>query len=286
MPVVQHTAHSALYRHKKRGLPYRWDLNIYRGCTHNCRYCYSVKSHKYLTDDPDTIFAKTNVAEALDRELSSPAWRGEIINIGGVCDSYQPAEAECRIMPEVLRVLIKHKNPAIISTKSDLILRDIALIDELASHAYVNIAACITTPDTKLAARVEPGAVSPSRRLDVLHEFGKTRANTAFHIMPILPFLADDEDSLETMVRMAADANVNYLLAGMLNLRGDIQPRYIDFIASDYPRLLPGYLALFRTGSASQLYKARVHGRLSRLREQFGVSNDYRSFLPEVAQSA
>ncbi len=286
MPIVEHTARSALHRLTRPGLPYHWDLNIYRGCSHKCRYCYAVKSHRYLTDDPDTIFAKMNIAEALDRELSSPAWRGDIINIGGVCDSYQPAEGDCRIMPGVLRVLIKHRQPVIISTKSDLILRDIALIDTLARHTYVNIAACITTADKAIAAKVEPGASSPRERFNMLCELGKTRARTALHIMPVLPFLADGEESLESLVRMAADADVDYLLAGLLYLRGDIKPRYIDFISSEYPRLLPGYLALYRSGRASLLYKARIHSRLAVLRQRFGVSSDYRSLLPRVARPA
>jgi len=138
--IEQITCKTALNK-LKRSIPYGWDLNIYRGCAHACTYCYAIYTHEYLNESNfSKVFAKTNIAEQLDSELSKPTWKREIINIGGVTDSYQPAEAELKIMPEVLKVLIKHKTPAIISTKSDLILRDYALIDELSKITYVNIA--------------------------------------------------------------------------------------------------------------------------------------------------
>ncbi|WP_330656079.1 SPL family radical SAM protein [Alkaliphilus flagellatus] len=109
----------------KRHMPYSWDLNIYRGCEHGCKYCYAMYSHQYLgsKDYFGNIFIKTNIVQKLEEQLSSSSWKREIINIGGVTDSYQPIEEEYKIMPKILKLLIKYKTPAIISTKSDLILR-------------------------------------------------------------------------------------------------------------------------------------------------------------------
>ena len=135
----------------KRKIPYGWDLNLYRGCAHDCIYCYARHQHPHSeTHDFETIYAKTNLAEVLDRELRRPGWKREIINIGGVTDSYQPAEAELKLMPEVLRVLIRHKTPAIISTKSTLVLRDIELIDRLSHLTYINVAASVVTRDESI----------------------------------------------------------------------------------------------------------------------------------------
>ena len=99
-----------------------------------------------------TIYKKDNIAEQLERQLASPSWKGEVINLGGVTDNYQPWEAENGMMKEVLEVLIKYRNPCIISTKSDLILRDYELIDRLSRLTYVNIASTITCVDEDLAA--------------------------------------------------------------------------------------------------------------------------------------
>ena len=81
-------------------------------------------------------------------------------------------------MPELLKLLIRFENPAIISTKSDLILRDYDLIDQLSRVAYVNIAATVTTMDEDIRSVLEPGGVSSSRRFDVLSEFRKTNASS------------------------------------------------------------------------------------------------------------
>ena len=166
------TAQSALNK-LKRKIPYGWDLNIYRGCGHGCRYCYAMYSHDYLDGEKDfhrDIFVKTNIVEQLEKELKSESWNREVINIGGVTDSYQPAESRYRLMPEILKLLIKYKTPAIISTKSDLVLRDYELIDELSQITYINIAATITTVDETIARKIEPGSASPSDRFKVLKE--------------------------------------------------------------------------------------------------------------------
>ena len=209
----------------KGRFPYRWDLNIYRGCEHGCRYCFALYTHKYMDNRRagcffSTIYKKENIAEQLERQLASPSWKGEVINLGGVTDNYQPLEAENGLMTEVLEVLIKYRNPCIISTKSDLILRDYELIDRLSRMTYVNIASTITCVDEKLAAELEPGAVSPDRRFAMLKEFAKTNASTGVHSMPLIPYLTDDTANLEGLYQGAVSCGARYLLPGYLNLKG------------------------------------------------------------------
>ena len=65
-------------------------------------------SHDYLQDDDfhENIYVKTNIVERLEEDLSRSSWKRDIVNIGGVTDSYQPCEAHYKIMPEVLKLLI------------------------------------------------------------------------------------------------------------------------------------------------------------------------------------
>ena len=105
----------------KGRFPDKWDLNIYRGCEHGCRYCFALYTHKYMENQRagcffSTIYKKDNIAEQLERQLASPAWKGEVINLGGVTENYQPWEAENGLMKEGLEVLIKYINPCIISS--------------------------------------------------------------------------------------------------------------------------------------------------------------------------
>lgn len=283
MGLVKMDVQQALHKLNKRGLPYQYDLNIYRGCTHGCKYCYAFQSQSYLRDrgQEEDVFVKANIVEVLERELASPTWKKEIINIGGVCDSYQPCEASYQLMPAILRLMIKYKNPIIISTKSNLILRDLELIDELASHTYVNIPVCITSVNPEISQKVEPGASSPEERFRTLKELGHTRAYTGLHVMPILPLLADDRETLETLARWAHEADVSYMLTGILYLTGGIRKRYLSFIEKEFPEYYDVYVALYPKGSANQEYKGRIHTLFDEMKRKYQVNTSYAIFLPD-----
>ena len=230
------TCASALNNVRGR-FPYSWDLNIYRGCEHGCKYCFAMYSHQYLGSEQyfNDIFIKTNVVERLEKQLSSSSWKGEVINIGGVTDSYQPLETQYKLMPDILRLMIKYKNPCIISTKSDLILRDYDLIEELASLTYVNVAATITCMDEAIRQKIEPLGAPSLRRFEMLKQFSKTDACTALHFMPIIPFLTDTRENIDSLFFHAKDSGVKYVIPGVLNLRGQTRQAFFEFIRVEYP---------------------------------------------------
>jgi len=269
-------AKSALYK-LKRKVPYGWDLNIYRGCEHACRYCYAIYSHKYMNsaDYFGEIFVKTNIVDLLEMELMSEKWKGDVINIGGVTDSYQPAEARYRVMPEILKLLIKYKTPAIISTKSSLVLRDYDLIDELSKITYINIAATVTVMDESIRSKIEPGSAESTERFEVLKAFRKTNASIGLHVMPIIPLITDTEDNFESMFALARDCNVHYVLPGTLYLRGDTRSYFFCFLQDRYPDLVESYRELYKTGGASKEYKAELYAMVNRLRDKYRLSSSY-----------
>ncbi len=282
-PIYKETeAKSALHK-LKRKIPYGWDLNIYRGCSHNCVYCYAVSSHEYLgfEDFSGEILVKTNIAEVLEKELRSPDWKGEVINIGGVTDSYQAAEKHYTLMPQILKLLIKYKNPAIISSKSDLILRDYDLIDKLSRLTYINVAQTITSLDEKVREKIEPGAAPSARRFEVLKEFSKTNASLGLHVMPIIPYLTDNRENLHELCRKGSEARVDYLLPGTLYLRGKARPRFFDFIQNEYPALSEKFRALYKTGGAGKPYKEEMYKVLNSYRDKYNLSGSYMKPMKE-----
>lgn len=117
-------------------------------------------------------------------------------------------------MPDTPRLPIKFKTPAIILTKSDLILRDYDLTDTLSNITYVNIAASITTLDEDLTSRIEPGGVESIRRFNVLKTFRKTNASIGLHVMPIIPYLTDGFENSDALFKLAKEAGVYYVLSG------------------------------------------------------------------------
>lgn len=267
----------------KRKMPYRWDLNVYRGCEHGCRYCYAIYSHDYLVAEnfDKDIYVKTDILEKLERQFSHPSWKREIVNIGGVTDSYQPAEGYCKLMPEILKLFIRFKNPAIISTKSDLILRDFHLIDELSRLTYINVAATITTADEELRKLIEPGSVHSKRRFEMLKTFRNTNASVGLHVMPIIPFLTDSYNNMDALFRMAKDSDVHYVLTGTLYLRGKTRSAFLEFIKKDFPHLYQGFIALYKKGGADKEYKNSLYKVVNELRDQYSLSGSYSNIMKE-----
>lgn len=281
------TCESALNK-LKRKIPYGWDLNIYRGCEHGCKYCYAIHSHKHLDSNEffKDIYIKTNIVEQLERQLRLSTWKREVINIGGVTDSYQQAEATKKIMPEILKLLIKYKTPAIISTKSDLILRDYDLIDELSRITYVNIASTITTVDDGVRTLIEPNSSTSKERFAMLKEFKKTNASVGLHVMPIIPYITDSRKNIDGLFECAKDSNVDYVLPGTLYLRGETRKVFFDFIKESYPHYYEDLCFLYNKGGADQSYKNDLYKMVNELRDRYKLSSSYSKPMKEkLAQS-
>ncbi len=276
------TCEAALNKLKRR-VPYSWDLNIYRGCEHGCKYCYAIYSHRHMGSDDyfGDIYIKTNVVEQLEKQLRSPNWKREIVNIGGVTDSYQPAEEQYKLMPEILKLLIKYKTPAIISTKSDLILRDYDLIDELSRLTYINVAATITTMDEEIRKLIEPNGAASNKRFEMLKEFRKTNASVGLHVMPIIPYLTDSFKNIDSLFIKAKESDVHYVLPGTLYLRGQTRTVFFNFIKEKFPHLYDNLLMLYKTGGADKEYKNQLYQMVNELRDKYALSSSYTKPMKE-----
>lgn len=275
-------ARSALHYHDKEQ-PTHWDLNVYRGCAHGCTYCFARYSHDYIGggDFFNHIVAKTNLAPILDKEFRKSTWLHEPVNLGGVSDSYQPVEATLKLLPPILEVFIKHSNPLLISTKSDLILRDKVLFARLSERTEVRVAASITTANDSLAQLLEPGATAPSHRFTMLRAMKEIGVKTYILLMPILPYLTDEPDQLEQIYQQAGRAGVEGIIAWPLNLRGKVKPAFIQFLREKFPALVAPYTGLFHGSSASPSYTSQMLEITAELGKKYGISKIPR-FAPET----
>ncbi len=261
----------------KGRFPYKWDLNPYRGCSHGCQYCYAMYSHKHFTKNDffKDIYVKTNIVEQLDKKLSSKTWKKEIINIGGVTDAYQPIEADKKLMPEILDVMIEHENPIVISTKSDLISRDFNQIKKLSKITYVNIAATVTTMNESIRQKIEPISVSSQKRFNVLKKFKETNASIGLHMMPILPYITDSHENMNKIMLNAKEVGVDYILTGLLYLKSDTRIKFLNFIKLNYPLVYQNYLDLYKLGPIDLDYKKQIYSKISKLKTKHGLTSDF-----------
>ena len=272
MEYKEITVKSALHYHESE-MPCHWDVNVYRGCGHGCRYCFAQYSHDYL-DSGDffgEIFVKRNIAEVLDRELSKKSWKKTLVNLAGVTDSYQPAEAHYRLMPGVLKVLIKHRNPIVLTTKSSLILRDIDLVRELASVTSVSIGTSITMMDENLRRIIEPGASPANERFQVLKECKDAGCRVNILLTPVLPYLTDSIENMEEIYRLAASIGVNGISPWPLNLKGSTKRKFFSFLSFHFPALLADYRQLYTRWHVDALYENELRKQVMFLRQKYGI---------------
>lgn len=262
---------SALHHHNSKWLPYKYDINVYRGCGHRCIYCYALYSHDYIGGGSfyRDIFAKTNIAELLQQEL--PGFSRRPVNLGGICDSYQPAERECALMPRVLELLAKYSVPTVVCTKSALILRDIDWLRKVNEAGGLGTAVTVTTMDEMVAKLIEPGASSSYQRMEVVKELKQRGIGCGVHLMPIIPFLTSDMKSLEAVYSAAKDAGADYVLAGGLNLKGRTRQGFFDSVRERFPSQYRSIRELYQNKPKYYEYKQQLFENLSKLRKKYDM---------------
>lgn len=207
-----------------------------------------------------------------------------MINLGSVTDSYQEIEKHYKFMPEILKLLIKYKTPMNIFTKSDLILRDFELIDKLSNVTRVNIASTITTADEKLSSLLEPKAVTPKRRFNMLKEFTKTKSSVGVNIMPIMPYIT--ENGIEEILQNVRYYDIHYTIHGILNLKGACRKIYLNFIRTHFPHIYKKYLYLYGYGyEPKKEYTIKIYKTVRELEKKYCLSHNKKNVIKEDSNS-
>jgi hypothetical protein len=157
-------AKSALNHVPSAPFGFNWTINLYRGCTHACTYCFARRTHRYLDLDAGRDFereivVKVNAPEVLRAELARRSWKRDLVAIGTNTDPYQWCEGRYKLMPPVLEALRDSDTPVSVLTKSPLVLRDLDRYVEMAGRAGASVNLSVPTLDEK-----DPGAARRRRR--------------------------------------------------------------------------------------------------------------------------
>ncbi len=242
-------ARTIIARNSSPDIPFIQSINPYRGCEHGCIYCYARPTHAYLDLSPGLDFetrlrVKYNAAEQLERELANPRYQTQTITLGANTDPYQPVEREHRITRALLEVLLAHRHPVSIITKSGLIERDIDLLAELASQGLASVAISVTTLDRELKRRLEPRATSGSVRLAAVRALSAAGVPVSVLCAPVIPTLNDAE--LEQIVAQSADAGATGAAYILLRLPGEVSILFQQWLELHYPDRAAHVMSLIR----------------------------------------
>lgn len=221
-----------------------YHMNLYKGCPFGCIYCDS-RCEAYHIENFDEVRIKENALEILEEELKSKGLKG-VVSFGTLSDPYNPEEKELELTRNALKLIAKYKFGVSIDTKSDLILRDVDLLQEISEYNNVIIKISITTYDDELARKLEPNVITSTKRFQVLKILRQNNLYAGVLMTPVLPFLTDTEENITNMILKSKESDAKFIYTKMgMTLKTNQRDYYYKALDVLYPGLKEDYIAVY-----------------------------------------
>jgi len=266
----------------KRSMPFTWTINPYRGCEFGCRYCYARYTHEFMelrdgVEFEQKIYVKQHAADLLRRELRQVK-NGESIALGTATDPYQPAERRYQVTRGILEEFGRHRGFELgIVTKSNMVVRDLELLKEVARTNLLSVHITITTLDVDLARILEPRAPRPDLRLDAVRALAQTGLRVGVSCSPVVPGITDSPKDLEALIQAAAESGANYVFANPLFLKPCSAAVFLPFLEQNFPHLAANYRERYHDRAfLPPAYAKGLSDLLARLKEKYKLTPAHR----------
>lgn len=266
-----------------------YGMNIYRGCSHGCIYCDSRSKCYQFTHPFEDIEVKRNAPELLEKALRSKRKRC-MIGTGAMSDPYMHCEEELRLIRKCLEIICKYGFGAAIQTKSDRILQDIDLLDEINRSAKCVVQITLTTYDDDLCSILEPNVCNTKRRIEVLEEMQKRGIPTVVWLTPILPFINDTVENITSIMNECVRTGVKGIIDfGMgLTLREGDREYYYAALDKYFPglkqRYISTYVNAYELPSPNEKELTAVYKRICRENSMMSTPEECFSFMRELPE--
>lgn len=239
----------------------------YLGCEWGCEYCYwrgeKYNPHKASRDpevpkydDPfsEYIKVKEGAPELLRKALKDKP--PDLIYL----DNYQPVDSKYLYTRKMLEVCHELGFPVFINEKSPTLLRDLDILRKIGEKSYLNVGwSIITTRDDETRKVFEPRAPRISARFSAMRELAKDGITTGTVFMPILPFVYDDEENIEAVIRETKESGGQYVLDAGLTLDGSCKAHFYESLEDYDPNLVDKYEELYSDSDEPAGRAAEVH---------------------------
>ncbi len=247
-------------RNQSPDIPFDRSINPYRGCEHGCFYCFARPTHAYLglsagLDFESRLFAKEGAAELLERELAAPKYSPATIALGTNTDPYQPIERRYRITRSLIETLSRARHPTTIVTKSNLVLRDLDILTDMARDGLVKVFLSVTTLDRALARKMEPRAPTPQKRLEAIEALNRAGVPAGVMVAPVIPAINDAE--IETILTRAYAAGAREGGYVVLRLPHELRDMFREWLQVHYPDKLKRAVSLMQSMREGKDYEAQ-----------------------------
>jgi DNA repair photolyase len=273
---------SLLNRCNGKRVPFDWTVNPYRGCAMGCRYCYAAYTHEFLgiarpEEFHSTVYVKRGAEPETATALALAVRRQELVALGTATDPYQPGESREQVTRRFLELVAQHRGVRLaITTKGAVILRDLDLLLKIQARSSLSIHVSLISPRSELLRRIEPWAPPPEVRIDVMRRLAAAGLRVSLSLAPILPAITDAEPDLDELIGRVAAAGVPRMTCSLLFLRSPTKEKYLRFVATEFPGLLPAYQRAYAAHAyLAGRYKERMLAAVERLRLKHGLGNGF-----------
>ena len=237
--------------------PEKLTFNPYTGCDHHCLYCYASS---YIPRFHECR-PKKNLLSRLKREAAR--LDGELVSMSNSSDPYPRLEQKLGLTRKCLEVLAESRCRLQIVTKSDLVARDIDILENVPCVVSLTV----LTADDRLSGKLEPGAPASSRRLRAIEKLVKADVPTTVRIDPVIPFLNDD-DGLAELVETVAGLGVLHVTSSSYKVKPDNWRRFSVVFPEVAEKLKPLYFSEGeRVGRSLDLPKELRFGLMTKVKE-------------------
>jgi len=262
----------------------KYNMNLYRGCQHRCIYCDSRSECYQIEDFDGEVLVKANAIELLHEELARKRAKGTI-GLGSMNDCYMPLEREVNLTGRALKVIAEFGFPVHVMTKSDLVLRDLDTLAEI-GRCYATVSFTVTTADDELSKKLEPGAALVSDRFRAMRVIADRGIQTGVSLMPVLPFIEDDEENIAAIVRQTHEHGGTYIIPSFGMTTRDRQRAYYY---ARLDELFPGLRRKYEWAFGDRYHcPANNADRLARafyeLCERYGIAPRIVPYQPQAAK--
>ena len=263
------------------GMGFRWSLNPYMGCAHQCAFCY-VRGFERRADRPSdsrygtNIRVKINVVGVLEEELARRSWRREPVAVGAATDPYQPAEGRYRLTRGCIVALGRERTPIDLITRGPLVVRDIDVLAEASRRAAVRVSISIATLDEGVASQLEPGVAPPHQRLRAIRILTEHGIAAGVALAPVIPGLTDAPAAMAAVLRAAREAGATHAWSNVLNLRAGTREHFLNVLGSAWPEERERYEVLYPAGGSGYLSPAAarpIERRIGAVRRGAGIAD-------------
>ncbi len=224
-------------------------MNLYRGCSHGCIYCDSRSSCYHMEHAFEDIEVKENAVELLAYALKHKRKKC-MIATGSMTDPYIPLEMEIGNVRKALALILEYGFGFTVITKSDRILRDLDLLQQINEQTKCVVQMTLTTYEEALCRKIEPNVCTTRKRFAVLKRLRDAGIPTVVWLSPVLPYLNDTEANISGILDLCAEAGVYGVICFGMGLT--LREGNRAYFYKQLDRLFPGLKELYMEKYADQ----------------------------------